>query len=163
PGQRGYAGAARGVRARARDQSAPRARRRHLSRPRDRGRPRRADRARDGRQARPRRAARAVLQPHRGDALPGGRRARPRTRGRGPRQVGGSAEHTDHLMRRATLWNDFWTRVPRGARRAIEALGRRVARGWHVDPALAVEYLFALVPAFERKGDRVMFAINILP
>jgi hypothetical protein len=79
------------------------------------------------------------------------------------RQLVASAEHTDHLMRRPTLWNDFWAHVPRVARRAIETLGRRLARGWDVDPALVAEYLFALVPAFERKADRVMFAINILP
>jgi aryl carrier-like protein len=79
------------------------------------------------------------------------------------RQLVASAEHTDHLMRRPTLWNDFWAHVPWGARRAMSALGRWLARGWDVDPALVAEYLFALVPPFERKGDRVMFVINILP
>jgi amino acid adenylation domain-containing protein len=79
------------------------------------------------------------------------------------RQLVASYEHTDHLMRRPTLWNDFWTRAPRVARRAVEALGARLARRWSIDPALVAEYAFALLPAFERKAGRVMIVVNILP
>jgi amino acid adenylation domain-containing protein len=67
-------------------------------------------------------------------------------------QLVAGAEHSDALMRTPTFWNDFWERAPRGLRWLIE----------RACPELVAQYLFALVP-LERKHDRVMFVVNILP
>ena len=78
------------------------------------------------------------------------------------RRLLASAEHSDALMRRPTLWNDFWAHAPR-ARRLVSSLGSRLARRWPVERDLIAEYIFALVPAFERRANRLIFAINVMP
>jgi amino acid adenylation domain-containing protein len=78
------------------------------------------------------------------------------------RQLVASAEHTDHVMRRPTSWNDFWTRAPRPLRRAVEALSASLARRWSVAPELVAQYVFALVP-IQRRGREVMVAVNVMP
>jgi hypothetical protein len=59
-------------------------------------------------------------------------------------QLVASYDHTDHMMRRATRWNDFWPTAP-----------RRLVR-----PRLA-QWLAALAPP---PGDRrVLVAVNVMP
>jgi hypothetical protein len=82
----------------------------------------------------------------------GGRDPVPVVAARVAAQLVAGAEHSDPLMRTPTLWNDFWARAPRAVRRLVE----------RVCPELVAEYVFALVP-LERKRDRVMFVVNILP
>jgi len=83
-------------------------------------------------------------------------------------QLLASYEHTDPLMRRPTLFNDFWRDAPAPLRRLVGALGRRLARRWpqaRLDPDVLAGYLFALVPwPRRRRADRdVVVAVNVLP
>jgi amino acid adenylation domain-containing protein len=84
------------------------------------------------------------------------------------RQLVASAEHSDDLMRRPTLWNDLWARAPAPAAALVRALSARLARRWpdaRLDPEILAEYVFAIVPPPERRGGdrRILIAVNILP
>jgi hypothetical protein len=81
----------------------------------------------------------------------GAREAVPQVAARVAAQLLEGAEHTDPLMRHPTLWNDFWAGSPRAARILERVL-----------PERAAQYIRALVP-LERKRDRLMFVINVLP
>jgi amino acid adenylation domain-containing protein len=84
------------------------------------------------------------------------------------RQLVASAERSDGVMRRPTLWNDLWAHAPAPAVALVRALSARLARRWpdaRLDPEVLAEYVFAIVPPPGRRGGdrRILIAVNILP
>ena len=84
-------------------------------------------------------------------------------------QLLASYEHTDHLMRRPTLWNDLWGDAPAPLRRLATRLSARLVARWpeaRLDPDALAQYLFAVVPWPRRPrggGREVAVAVNVLP
>jgi hypothetical protein len=77
------------------------------------------------------------------------------------RQLVASYEHSDHLMRHPTLWNDFWAGAPRPLVWAVERLSAHLARRWGLAPSVLAQYAFALVP--DRRRRELVAVLNILP
>lgn len=87
-------------------------------------------------------------------------------------QLLASYAHSDHLMRRPTLFNDFWHGVPRPVRRAVRALSATAAGRWpdaELDPDALAEYVFAIVPRSARRPAAgaarrdILICVNIMP
>ncbi len=83
-------------------------------------------------------------------------------------QLFASYDHSDHLMRRPTLFNDFWARAPRPLARLAGGLSGLLARRWPaaaLAPDALAQIVFAIVPAPERRrGPRdVLACVNLWP
>jgi amino acid adenylation domain-containing protein len=87
-------------------------------------------------------------------------------------QLMASYEHSDHLARHPTMFNNFWKDAPASARwaaRKLSALGSALWPAAKLDPDVLAEYLFALVPyssLFPGKHaseQQTFVAVNVMP
>ena len=83
-------------------------------------------------------------------------------------QLLASYDHSDHLMRQPTLFNDFWVRAPRPLARLVRGLSAFLARRWpeaELAPDALAQIVFAIVPAPElaRGARNILACVNLWP